>query len=376
MDSPTVSFVVPCYGLAHFLTECVESIVSQTYEHFEIIIMDDCSSDNTPDVARSFCDLRVRYVRNERNLGHLQNYNHGINISRGKYIWLISADDRLRCPDVLSRYVNVLEEHPDVGYVFCAGIGLEDGVETQVLPYYYYGAADKLFSGKEFILTVLRQGGGLLSPSVMARKECYEKVGLFPLDMPHQGDMFLWFAWALDYNVAYLAEPMVNYRSHDRNMMKHLLARHIEAVFSDEINVLWRIKRKVEEKGLRRLARELEGAIAEKYARVTNSEYCADTSPWSMSISECSRSLYEYSRNRLEYRRISALFMERLGDKQWRRYDFRNARSSYRFALVNNWKLLSVWPRLLLLLLQMGVVGIFIRNLRLRILNRQRRLSI
>ena len=82
---PIVSFVVPCYRLAHLLPECISSILAQTYQDFEILIMDNCSPDNTPEVARSFDDPRVKHIRNEVNLGHLRNFNKGIATSRGKY---------------------------------------------------------------------------------------------------------------------------------------------------------------------------------------------------------------------------------------------------------------------------------------------------
>src|SRR5216684_5652724 len=94
--NPKVSFVIPCYKLAHLLPECVNSILSQTYQDFEVLIMDDCSPDHTPEVARSFRDARVKHIRNEPNLGHLKNYNKGIELARGQYVWLISADDCLR----------------------------------------------------------------------------------------------------------------------------------------------------------------------------------------------------------------------------------------------------------------------------------------
>src|SRR5579862_9390224 len=116
--NPKVSFVVPCYKLAHLLPECIQSILSQTYKDFEILIMDDKSPDNTPEVARSFGDERVKHIRNEPNLGHLRNYNKGIGLSRGEHVWLISADDRLRCNYVLQRYVDLMDAHPNVGYIF------------------------------------------------------------------------------------------------------------------------------------------------------------------------------------------------------------------------------------------------------------------
>jgi glycosyltransferase involved in cell wall biosynthesis len=63
--TPIVSFVVPCYKLGHLLRECVDSILCQTYSDFEVLIMDDCSPDNTPEVAQSFQDPRVKYIRND-----------------------------------------------------------------------------------------------------------------------------------------------------------------------------------------------------------------------------------------------------------------------------------------------------------------------
>ena len=70
---PRVSFVVPCFKLAHLLPQCIDSILSQSYTNLEVIIMDDASPDNTPDVVRRFNDSRLRYVRNSANLGHLRN---------------------------------------------------------------------------------------------------------------------------------------------------------------------------------------------------------------------------------------------------------------------------------------------------------------
>ena len=89
MKRPNVSFVIPCFKLAHLLSECISSILSQSYSDFEVLVMDDCSPDNTKEVAQSFRDQRVKYIRNECNLGPLRNYNKGINLAIGKYVWLI-----------------------------------------------------------------------------------------------------------------------------------------------------------------------------------------------------------------------------------------------------------------------------------------------
>src|SRR5262245_12964431 len=133
MSNPTVSFIVPCYKLAHLLPECVNSILGQTFSDLEILIMDDCSPDNTGEVARSFTDPRVKYVRNDPNLGHLRNYNKGIGLTKGEFVWLISADDCLRRPYIVERYVEVMRKNPRVGYAFCPGVGLAGRQETNVI---------------------------------------------------------------------------------------------------------------------------------------------------------------------------------------------------------------------------------------------------
>jgi glycosyltransferase involved in cell wall biosynthesis len=171
MPTPVVTFIVPCYKLAHFLPECLTSILNQTYTDFEILVMDDCSPDNTGDVVRSFNDTRIRYIRNEPNLGHLRNYNKGLELSNGQYIWLISADDLLRAPDALERYVKVLEQNPRIGYICSAGMDLTEDGEMGVLKTYCQADCDTIFNGQSFIPKIL-SSSGILAASVMARKAC------------------------------------------------------------------------------------------------------------------------------------------------------------------------------------------------------------
>ncbi len=126
MHRPKVSFVVPCYKLAHLLPQCIDSILSQTYADFEILVMNDRSPDNTEEVATSYDDPRVIHVLNEKNLGHLNNYNKGIGMCRGDFIWLISADDYLRSPEILQKYVTLMEAHPRIGYAICPGFAVKN----------------------------------------------------------------------------------------------------------------------------------------------------------------------------------------------------------------------------------------------------------
>src|SRR4029450_1187387 len=196
--SPGVPFLVPCYKLAHLLPECVGSILSQSYGDFEILIMDDCSPDDTPTVAQAFGDSRIKHVRNDPNLGHLRNYNKGINLARGRYVWLISADDRLRRPYVLERYVQLMERHPTVGYVFCPAVGLENGTETSVIEWTVGAAGDAIVNGRRFLRRLI-EANCVGTPAGLVRRECYDRLGPFRLALPYAGDWYLWCLFALPF---------------------------------------------------------------------------------------------------------------------------------------------------------------------------------
>jgi hypothetical protein len=105
---------------------------------------------------RSSQDSRVKHIRNEQNLGPLRNYNKGITLSRGKYVWLISADDYLRRPYVLERYVELTEAHPSVGYTFCPGVAVKNGKEGGIWKGSEYGRHDCIIKGHVFLKTLLK----------------------------------------------------------------------------------------------------------------------------------------------------------------------------------------------------------------------------
>ena len=258
--TPRVSFLVPCYKQAHLLTECVNSILAQSYGDFEILIMDDCSPDRTADIAIRFPDPRIRYVRSPINLGRLKSYNEGLRRAHGEYVWLISAADRLRRPYVLQRFVDLMDRHPSVGLVFCPGVTIDrDGHEGDIQG--SMGEANVIVDGRKFLSTLV-ESNRICRPAAMARRACYEQMGLFPLDLPYAGDWYVWCFIALHYNVAYLAEPMVNDRLHARAATRLPARETPHVLIPDVVNVRQRLKRLAEELGLRPIARACAAGIA------------------------------------------------------------------------------------------------------------------
>jgi len=337
--NPKVSFIVPCYKLAHVLPECVHSILSQTFGDFEVLVMDDCSPDHTPEVARSFKDPRVIHVRNETNLGHLRNYNKGIGLARGSYLWLISADDILRRPYVVERYARLMEARPEVGYAFCPAVKLVDGKDSEVMASFAHGDRDTVFRGRDF-LHKLALGDCVAAPAGMVRRTCYENLSLFPLDLPYAGDWFLWCLFALHYDVAYFAEPMVCHRWHAQNMFKAHQANRIAV--EDEIRLRWRIRQKAREAGAADVARAFEDALAVNYAMRLAEKRDRD---WAdgLTTEEFERSLDTYAADAAERAMIRGRVMRTLADcfsflgkRHQTAGDLAGARRCYGWAIQQN----------------------------------------
>lgn len=360
MSKPRVTFVVPCYKLAGFLSACVESILRQSYTDFEILIMDDCSPDNTAEVAQSFNDPRIRYVRNDPNLGHLRNYNKGIELSRGDYVWLISADDYLRSNRVLQRYVELLDRHPDIGYVFCTGYGVRDGVETELLGQLQgRGDRDRILSGKA-LLRKLLSGNFVLTPSGMVRRECYEKVSKFPLDMPWCGDWYLWCLFALHYDVGYFAEPMVCYRQqHSLSMTEKLTGERLEACAMEEVRVPWAVRDHALRLGRHDVARLCVDALADTYARtLAGQRYLSAGNAVDFTLME--QSLQQQDIDEAQRDRIRARVYATVGNKCYWRQDIATAKRFYKLALAKAPWRLSLWLKLVLT--SLGRPGHYVRR--------------
>ena len=134
MQLPPVTIVMPAYNTAKYIGEAIESILNQTFRDFEFLIIDDCSTDNTLEIARHFTDKRIRVIRNSRNLGLPACENIGLHEVKGKYYARMDSDD-ISSPDRIEKLFHYLEAHP----------------QTDVC-----GSALKLFGDKEVIASYLQ----------------------------------------------------------------------------------------------------------------------------------------------------------------------------------------------------------------------------
>ena len=358
---PLVSFVVPCYNYAHLLPQCIHSILGQTYKEFEILIMDNCSPDNTPEVAASFNDPRVKHIRNEVNLGHVRNFNKGITMAQGKYVWLISPDDWLRSPDVLQRYVELMEKNPGVGYVFCRSLevrGSQQPKEIGIAQWTSCGPEDRIWEGPNFVLRLLQNNCVVLS-AAMVRKECYDKLGLFSLEMPHANDVYLFFVLALHYQVAYMAEPMVFVRIHETSLTSEFDQTGSAFCVIDELTVLWRVARLAEQAGMVKERRAFNTCIANLAAQ--SLKYGSPGRPRPrLNEADLETLVHQYVKDANDEADFHARLHMAIGDQEFWHAEYKKAAQAYWSGLRLRPWWLRIWVKYLLL--RTGALGLCIRR--------------
>ena len=184
---PKVSVIIACYNGAAYLADAIQSVLDQTYEEFEIIVVDDGSTDNTPAVAGGFDDPRVRYIRQE-NKGRSNARNTGINASRGRYVAFLDADD-LFLPHKLEVQVRYLDECPAVGLA-AGGHAYVDAAGTPLHEVHPWRAHTDL--GLQAWLL------GCLAAihATLVRREWLERVGGFDETLHRAEDWDLWLRLA------------------------------------------------------------------------------------------------------------------------------------------------------------------------------------
>lgn len=129
MNPPLVSVIIPAYNQAEFLAETIQSVLNQTYPNFEIIVVNDASTDNTDEVMAKFADARLKYIVHEKNQRLSAARNTGIDASKGEILFLLDADDLFH-PEKLQAHVKFLAEHPEIGVSYNARFELNHSSNT------------------------------------------------------------------------------------------------------------------------------------------------------------------------------------------------------------------------------------------------------
>jgi hypothetical protein len=219
--TPRVTFVVPTYNYARFVGQAVDSLLTQSFEAIEVIVIDDASTDGTAEVLATYAgDPRVRVIRHDTNAGHIRTYNEGIAAARGEFVGLLSADDLCLDRDAVRRQVEMFDSDPEIGFVYPAqGYVDESGKLVHVAaPWPDDHVSDGLEELGRLVFTNYVPASGPL-----VRRACHDVIGCYDHRLPHAGDWDLWLRLCTRYRVGYLAQPLYGYRMHGTNMHHHVV---------------------------------------------------------------------------------------------------------------------------------------------------------
>jgi glycosyltransferase involved in cell wall biosynthesis len=234
---PKVSIVVPNYNHAPFLRQRIESVLCQTYQDFELILLDDCSTDESRSILAKYADNpRVRIEFNEKNSGStFKQWNKGVRLARGEYVWIAESDDYAD-ERLLERLVAVLDGDPTVMFAYCRSWRVTEDDQKNGFGDWYLDyldlqrwTADFFADGAEECRDYFVYSNPVPNASaVVFRRACYERVGGPDETLRLCGDWKLWAAMALQGRIAYLGEPLNYHRYHDASVRSKSLQGRLD----------------------------------------------------------------------------------------------------------------------------------------------------
>jgi glycosyltransferase involved in cell wall biosynthesis len=181
---PKVSIIIPTFNRANFIAQAIDSVLAQTYDDFEVIVVDDGSSDMTPEILVGYVDDRLVHLT-QNNRGRSSARNRALTIARGEYIAFLDSDDTY-LPDKLALQVSFLDNHPDVGMVYTSAACIDE--EGRGIDYRYIAS----MSGLIYRYIAFFEPITITLPTVMARRSVFEKVGVFDESMDRFEDTDMW----------------------------------------------------------------------------------------------------------------------------------------------------------------------------------------
>lgn len=221
--NPKVSVCIPVYNGERFLPDCIGSVLSQDFDDFELVVVDNCSTDKTAEVVASYNDPRIRFVKNETNIGSIGNFNKCIEVALGEYFVLLPHDDMLS-PGALRLFSQSLD-NPEVGLAYSAIQTIDaDGNNFTTR----MGLAD-------YDVSNVRQAvEGIVNHFVpiqlaMARTEVLQRLGGFDDKFGLYSDIHMWLKVVFDnWSVAYQDVTLFYHRVHENQGQKAFLKANLK----------------------------------------------------------------------------------------------------------------------------------------------------
>ena len=237
MNTQLVSVIIPSHNAALYIRDAIASVIRQTYQQCEVIVIDDGSSDGTEDIVAQYAT--VKYVR-QHHLGVSAARNLGIRLTKGPLVAFLDADDYW-LPDKLSRQVRFLSDHPQYGMVFTEHTMIDAQGNTLCI-------TDKrpILNGDPVRNIFLLSNIG--TPTVMVRRAVLDAVGPFDESLHCAEDENLWMRIAMEFPVALIPSPLVMVRRHNNNLTRRPddvlkgVSKHLEVLHQRYPKIAERIR--------------------------------------------------------------------------------------------------------------------------------------
>jgi glycosyltransferase involved in cell wall biosynthesis len=228
INNPEVSIIIPAYNASLYLQRAIESVLKQTFENFELIIVNDGSIDNTEDIVKRFQkkDKRIRYIQHDKNRGSSEARNTGIKTAKGKYVAFLDSDDEW-LENKLEKQLEVFK-NPQINVVTCWAYWVDEiknKTSIYAVPYF-----------DDSLPYILRENYLLSNPSgVVLKKSVIKKVGLFDNSLIFVEDWDYWIRIIENgYNFYVISQPLLKYFFSKGNLTNTLLilkkAQNIEKI--------------------------------------------------------------------------------------------------------------------------------------------------
>ncbi len=226
--TPKISIQMCTYNRAHFIKQAIDSVLFQTFQDWELIIVDDCSTDNTEEIISSYTDSRIRYIKNSENLGITKNRNKGLSLSTGEYVAVLDSDDYWIDTNKLSLQNEFLDLHKDHTLIGSNMIIVDEQGHTI--------KKVKYPSSNFIIKNLLLMKNLFCHSSVLYRKEDILNLGGYDVGLAIWEDYDLWLKIGLKYKFANLHQYTTAYRKHNSqsNAMKIKVGKDTQALIIEK----------------------------------------------------------------------------------------------------------------------------------------------
>lgn len=218
MNTPTVSIIIPTYNRANLISEAIDSVLAQTYRNFEIIVVDDGSTDNTKEVLSKY-NGQIKYIYQD-NKGGAEARNNGIKNAQGEYIAFLDSDD-LWLPNKLEKQVKYLFDNINISLIYSdAYLSNSENVDSKTL---FDIVHPFLSNDKKEVLRYLFLHKPIYPSTVVTKRSCFDKVGLFNSSLRNLGEDYdMWLRIAKYFNIGYINEPLVHIRDVDKKACSNM----------------------------------------------------------------------------------------------------------------------------------------------------------